>query len=333
MNPLILSTIALTLTLANPVAQAEITQIFSCSRMAHSLSVLGDALIIPDDAQNQYRVFNYKTLHEESPIKAPEPASLPYDTIQLSTGDLIGFGLDGNHPIVIDKNKLASRQTLDLSGYQDASGFNPYTVTSGCSMPNGDVYFVSKSDSALVKIAQGKTQAELIATYETAGLSGSKEVACAAEKLFVINEHTDVSKSEILVLNTSGKVLQKLAVPGLFHLTAQDNQLVLTILQIDKTQKGAIAFADASAENLKITTQVTNDAFVQSIAFDLPRNRLWVAEKFPPAITSYDLKDLKPLSHTAFSGKDQPAVPRGIAVSPDGTEVFVESGGSIWSVK
>ena len=326
--------VALTLTATQaPTANAaNVQSIYTGQRVSRTLFSTGDFVIFAKERENLFAVVNYKTGATVATIASD--SDFPSSVLALPGGDLIGVSLEGNQATLINGKTFKKKATLNLGGYTDDSGeFVPYWMMSGCAMANGDSYFVSSTDVALVRVAKGAKKGKLVATQESAGLSGSTEVACAGGKLFVANHRSmlDPSDDQILVLSTAGKVIETINAPGLMHLQGDGNTLVITSAPTPATH-GSVQFADASGAHLKVVANEVNDNFPQWMTFDHAGKRILVAEKSPAAYVSFDATTFQMISRHPFSSTDGITTPRGIACSSDGKTVFLESEGSVSAV-
>lgn len=318
--------------LSTVVQASTVTSVFTGSRVTHDVFVTGTTVIIPEDKQGTFNLVNYLNGAPVSQLRAA--SDYPAEVLALPDGDLVGLSYEGNSALLIDGKTLTQKGTLDLGGYTDANGFEPYWMMSGCAMPNGDLYFVSAVDVALVRIPAGATSGTTIATQETAGLSGSSEIACAGGRLYIANHRSllNPTLAQILVLTTEGKVVETIPAPGLMNILASGNTLVFTTTTT-QAAKGSVQFADASGEHLKILASEQDLNLPQKIAFDAVNHRVLVAEKYPPAFVSFDDSTFKLESRVTFSTEDKIVAPRGIAATPDGTGVLIESNGTVSLVK
>jgi hypothetical protein len=309
------------------------TRLYEGQRVSRSLISVGNFVVFPSEQENLFRVIDFTTGLEKDPI--PSAGEFPAKVFRSATGDLIGVSFHDNRATVIDSITLQKKGELDLGGYTDVAGeFVSYWMMDGCSMPNGDLYFVSAVDVALVRVPANGAGWELVADQDSAGLSGSSEIACVGDKLVIANHKSMLTSedNELLVLSLKGEVLEKILTPGLLRIQGQGNTLVAVSSPTPSNQQGWVRFFDASGDRLSLLAQDENKNYPQMIAFDPQGGRVHVAEKFPAGFSTYDLSTFKRMEQHTFAPEDGVDQPRGIATSEDGSRVFIEASGSIYQL-
>lgn len=300
----------------------NVKSILEVKDVSHDLAFYKGALYIPVANQNKVYIYDFKKQVMLNPIITPSKYPMrvfahdKYVSVISYYGNIVGL---------IDASTRKLRYKVNMGGYVNGGNeYVEYWYMGGCADQNNNYYYVSMTDVVLSTFNINNPRPRVIASQASVGLSGSVDLVCAENKLFVHNARNIMSTldDEILVLTNTGKKLESIPVSGIRSMHNRGDYIFIVTKANQEYEHGRILVLDPVSHS--IIAEVINENNPQMAAFDAVGN-IYVVEKNKPGVSIYDSENYELLDRIEFPQDLAINNPRGIAVTLCGKTIFIES--------